>query len=69
MKSYVAKPSLRVVKTVGGFFRVIVHGPDALQDGERYFETDIGTAETKEDALQQARDWFASLQDCTPKSE
>lgn len=61
------KPSLSVVKTVGGFFRVEVHGVDSLQDGQTYAVMDIGRGPTKEAALEDARQWFAGIQDRTPK--
>jgi hypothetical protein len=60
-------PTLRVVRTVGDYFRVVVHGIDNLGDGERYAEMDIGRAATKREALKQARDWFRRMEDSTPK--
>lgn len=58
------QPSVRVTETVGGYFRVVVHGPDNLQsqaDRPRYCEMDIGRGGTKEEALKQAREWFDQL--------
>lgn len=63
------KPSLSVVKTVGGFFRVEVHGVDSLQDGQTYAVMDIGRGPTKEAALEDAMQWFAGIQDRTPQDK
>jgi len=57
------QPKLRLVKTVGNFFRVYVHGPDDLQDNERAAVMDIGRGPTREAAFKQAREWFASMED------
>ena len=57
-------PSIRVTPTVGGYFRVVLHGPDALQpqhDRPRYFEADIARADTRDEALQMACEWFRQL--------
>lgn len=64
-------PSIRIAKTIGGFYRVIIHGPDRLQsqtDRPRCFEADIGMSWDKETALKQARDWFNSIEDSTPET-
>lgn len=60
------QPRLRLLKTIGGYFRVEVHGPDNLQDNIGCAVMDIGRGPTKEAALQQAREWFNSLKDDTP---
>ncbi len=61
-------PKLRLVATVGGFYRVEIHGQDDLRDGPRnYSVMNIAYAWSRTDALQQAKDWFAGLIDETPK--
>jgi len=65
----ITQPSIRIVKTLGGFYRVILHGPDNLQsqrDKPRCFEADIGSSWDKQMALNQARKWFDSIEDDTP---
>ena len=60
-------PRLSICETVGGFFKVEIHGADELRDGPRNFSVMyIGMAWTKDEALAQARDWFASLKDTCP---
>lgn len=59
-------PSLRVVETMGGYFRVMIHGPDLVRDGNAYAQMDIGRGPTKEAALEQARQWFDGIEDDTP---
>jgi len=70
-KQYQA-PSLRLVHTVGGYYRVEISGPDQLQSQEdrpRCFLSDIARALTKEDALRMAREWFDNMRDDGPKDE
>lgn len=59
------QPRLAIVETVGGYFRVEIHGLDALQNNDRYAMMDIGRGPTKEAALEQARAWFAGIKDRT----
>lgn len=61
------RPSLRVVNTMGGFFRVIVFGPDLNRNNQFYSEMDIGRGPTKQEAIDQAKEWFDSMKDETPK--
>lgn len=63
------QPRLRVVKTVGGFFRVYIHGPDSLQDNETFAVLDIGRGPTKEAAIAQAQEWFDRMADETPNNQ
>ena len=59
-------PRIAVVKTLGGYYRVYVHGPDNLQsqtDRPRYCEMDIGRGHTKEEALKAAEAWFSFIED------
>ena len=70
-QDYVA-PRITVTETIGGFFRVVVHGPDNLQsqlDRPRYCEMDIGRGDTKEEALKAAEAWFSFIEDRTPATE
>ena len=61
-------PKLRLIQTVGGFYRVEIHGEDDLRDPPRnYAVMNIGMAWTATEALQQAQAWFAGLSDETPK--
>lgn len=62
------QPMLSIVKTIGGYFRVEVHGEDSLQDNRRYALMDIGRGATKEEAIQQAKEWFDSMDDRTSTS-
>lgn len=59
------QPALRVIKTVGGYFRVYIQGKDDLQDNLVYAVMDIGRGPTKDAALEQARAWFESMEDDT----
>lgn len=62
-------PRISVSLTIGGFYRVYIHGPDNLQsqlDRPRYCEMDIGRGETKEEALKAAEAWFSFIEDRTP---
>lgn len=52
------QPSISLYETIGGYFRVELHGPDYLRDNQVYFVADIGRGPTKEAALAQAREWF-----------
>ena len=64
------QPTLRVVETMGGFFRVVVHGLDNLQqDSGLYAEMDIGRGATKDEALSQAEEWFCGMKDRTPRTK
>ncbi len=57
-------PSLRVVPTVGNYWRVVIHGEDNIRDGPaNYAEMDIGRGATKADALAEARAWFDGMKD------
>jgi len=60
------QPSLRVVETIGGYFRVIVFGPDLNRDNQFYSEMDIGRGSSKQDAIDQAKKWFEHMKDETP---
>jgi hypothetical protein len=58
---------LQVFPTVGGFYRVVVHGPNDLQDPfpdghPRFAECEVARADTKEEALEVARQWFDSME-------
>lgn len=58
--------SLSVFHTMGGYYRVEIHGEDDLRDGPcNYAVMNIGIAWTKEEALAQARTWFEGLKDET----
>ncbi len=60
-------PKLRLVATVGNYYRVEIHGEDDLRDGPRnYALMNIAAAWTREEALQQARAWFSGLIDDAP---
>ena len=59
------QPRLSIVETIGGYFRVEVHGKDSVQNNLMYAVMDIGRGPTKEAALQQAREWFDSMVDRT----
>lgn len=59
------QPNLSVVETVGGFFRVEIHGPDMLRCNAVYAAMDIGRGPTKEEAIKQAREWLAGMKDRT----
>lgn len=59
------QPALRIVKTVGGYFRVYIQGKDDLQDNLAYAVMDIGRGPTKDSALAQARTWFEMMEDNT----
>lgn len=70
-KQYEA-PVLRLVKTVGGYYRVEVSGPDQLQDQRdrpRCFVSDIARAPTREAVLRMAREWFDRMRDESGRSE
>lgn len=60
------QPRINVHETIGGFFRVELHGPDSLRDNQAYFVADIGRGPTKEAALTQAREWFDKHLGATP---
>lgn len=67
-----AIPSISIYETLGGFFRVVIHGPDNLQsqsDRPRFCEMDIGRGDTKEEALLRASHWFNDIEDRTPRSK
>ena len=58
------QPKLRVIHTVGNYWRVEIHGQDYLRDGPRnYAVMDIGRGATKAEALEQARAWFSTMED------
>lgn len=61
-------PRLDVAETVGGYWRVRVHGEDDLQDGGRFAMMDIGRGKTKAQALAQAQEWFASILVAPPEA-
>ena len=70
-KQYSA-PSLRLLQTVGGYYRVEISGPDQLQNQEdrpRCFLSDVSRALTKAEAVQMAREWFDRMIDDTPSEE
>lgn len=63
------QPKLRLLQTVGGFYRVEIHGEDDLRDPPRnYAVMNIGMAWTAVEALAQAQAWFAGLIDDTSAS-
>ena len=69
-KQYQA-PTLRLVQTVGGYYRVEISGPDQLQDQvarPRCFLSDVARALTKDDALRMAREWFDRMRDDSPSN-
>lgn len=55
------QPSLQIVETMGGYYRVMVRGPDLIRNNMMYAAMDIGRGPTKEAAMEQARQWFAQL--------
>lgn len=68
----IQQPSITLSKTIGGFYRVILHGPDNLQsqsDRPRFCEMDIASSWDKDDALDQAAEWFKGLRDKTPDED
>lgn len=70
-QDYVA-PRISVTATLGGYYRVVVHGPDNLQsqsDRPRFCEMDIGRGHTKEEALKAAEAWFSYIEDRAPKED
>ena len=58
-------PKLAIVKTIGGYYRVEIHGRDSLQDNMKFSLMDIGRGPTKKDALKQAQKWFGLMEDRT----
>lgn len=55
------RPALRIFETVGGYWRVEIHGPDQLRDNKVYSVMDVGRGETREEAQAQAVEWFSSI--------
>lgn len=54
-------PRIEVAEIIGGYWRVILSGPDLLQNQDdrlRCFNADIGRGRTREEALAAAATWF-----------
>ena len=56
------RPSVRITRTVGGFYRVVIHGQNNLVDDGTYAEFEIACANTREQVLSEADAWFSSME-------
>lgn len=65
MSSDVTPPRLSVYEGVGGHWFVKIHGLDNCQDN-RYAVMYAASGQTKEEALEGARKWFAEMIDDSP---